>query len=96
MENRFKMDDLGVALFLDNTQVALMVIFIHHCLLIQLMVNWWCGAFGGLDSDWIPGKERDWDSKVTQAIYHYPSLPNTVREDRCQRNPKTPPEAKGL
>ena len=56
MENLFKMDDLGVPLFLDNTQVALMAIFIHHCLLIQLMVNWWCGALGGLDSDWIPGK----------------------------------------
>ena len=33
--------------------------------LIQQMVNWWFG-FAGLDSDWIPWNERDWDS------YGYP------------------------
>ena len=30
----------------------------------QLMVNCWFGSFGGLDSDWIPENERDWDSWV--------------------------------
>ena len=28
----------------------------------QLMVHWWFGAFGGLDSERIPENERDWDS----------------------------------
>ena len=53
-------------------------IFFLESLKSQLMLNWWFGAFGGLDSDWIPENEREGFRGIGIRFSGYPEkrIPN--------------------